>query len=245
MSQSRPPFHRAGDAHRRIEGLRRRKDAEFFGKHLRSEMLDARLAEAPRNAHLDAGAYSELFLRAGNEAAVMTKFEGFIKSPASAARKGKSSGRRASGTKRKRRKSSLSAASAANHMPPAHAEDEGADENKTAAAEAHHARGTAERHFERMAGGEDIQHPQPDKGRRRNEAGKRTPQKGEAQREEGDEQELGKREKGVAAAQHVVLVEIPAEEPLFAVSALLQYPEHGRHAKAHDEPRRGRPRKDG
>ena len=127
----------------------------------------------------------------------------------------------------------------------AHAEDEGADENKAAAAEAHHARGTAERHFERMAGGEDIQDPQPDKGRRRNEAGKRAPQKGEAQREEGDEQELGKREKGVASAQHVVLVEIPAEEPPFAVSALLQYPEHGRQAKAHDEPRRDRPRKDG
>lgn len=29
-----PALHRAGDAHRRIEGLRRRKDAEFFGKHL-------------------------------------------------------------------------------------------------------------------------------------------------------------------------------------------------------------------
>src|SRR5699024_643737 len=105
--------------------------------------------------------------------------------------------------------------------PTAHAEDEGEEKHEAAAAEAHHARGTAERNFERMAGGDDIQDPQPDERDRRNEAGKRAPQKGEAEREEGDEQELAKREKGVAAAQHIVLVEIPAEEPPFAVAALL------------------------
>ena len=175
----------------------------------------------------------------------MTKFEGLHQKPRKRREEGKEQRKESKRHKAEEAEEFAFRSFRSKPHAAAHAEDEGADENKAAAAEAHHARGTAKRHFERMAGGEDIQHPQPDKGRRRNEAGKRTPQKGEAQREEGDEQELGKRKKGVAAAQHVVLMEIPAEEPPFAVSALLQYPEHGRHAKAHDEPRRDRPCKDG
>ena len=238
-----PAPHRPRNAHRRVVGLRRRQDAEFFRKHLRRIVLDARLAEAPRDAHLDAGARREQLLRPCDVAAVVRELIALHEDARKRRDEGKEEREEGDGQKAEEKEKIAVRRFRGKPQPAAHPEDENGKQHKAASPEAHHARRTAERHLECMAGGEDIQNAQPHEGNGRNEAGKRAPQKGEAERKEGDEQDLAEGEEGVAPPQHIVLPEVPAEEPALPVAALLQHSEDGRHAETQHERRGGRTRR--